>query len=130
MIRTDGHDLIDKSIIHLVWFKVVQTEDCVKPLADFVFVVLVLGQFNALGTAWCIIIICSLPAKVVGAPQIISIPVSSLYLFSNALWDLANSRPGHFLMLSPHLFLCLPCLLPPFTVPCKMILAGPDERET
>ena len=27
VIRTDGHDLIDKSIIHLVWFKVVQTED-------------------------------------------------------------------------------------------------------
>ena len=22
------------------------------------------------------------------------------------------------------------CLLPPFTVPCKMVLAGPDERET
>ena len=25
--------------------------------------------------------------------------------------------------------LCLPCLLPPFTVPCKMVLARPDERE-
>ena len=22
------------------------------------------------------------------------------------------------------------CLLPPFTVPCKMVLARPDERET
>ena len=39
--------------------------------------------------------------------------------FSTALWDLANSRPVHFLMLSSHLFLCLPCLLPPFTVLCK-----------
>ena len=29
-------------------------------------------------------------------------------LFSTALWDLANSRPVHFLMLSSHLFLCLP----------------------
>ena len=37
-------------------------------------------------------------------------------LFSTALWDLANSRPVHSLMLSSHLFLCLPCLLPPFTV--------------
>ena len=46
-------------------------------------------------------------------------------VFSTALWDLANSRPGHSLMLSSHLFLCLPCLLPPFTVPCKMVLA-PD----
>ena len=38
-------------------------------------------------------------------------------LFSTALWDLANSRPVLSLMLSSHLFLCLPCLLPPFTVP-------------
>ena len=51
-------------------------------------------------------------------------------LFSTALWDLANSRPVHSLMLSSHLFLCLPCLLPPFTVPCKMVLARPDEQET
>ena len=41
-------------------------------------------------------------------------------LLSPAIWDLANSRPVHSLMLSSHLFLCLPCLLPPFTVPCKM----------
>ena len=51
-------------------------------------------------------------------------------LFSTALWDLPNSRPVHSLMLSSHLFLCPPCLLPPFTVPCKMVLARPDERET
>ena len=53
-----------------------------------------------------------------------------LSLFSTALWDLPNHRPVHFLLLSSHLFLCLPCLLPPFTVPCKMVLARPDERET
>ena len=51
-------------------------------------------------------------------------------LFSTALLDLANSRPVHSLMLSSHLFLCLPCLHPPFTVPRKMVLARPDERET
>ena len=51
------------------------------------------------------------------------------YLFSTALWDLANSRPVHSLTLSSHLFLCLSCLLPPFTVPCKMALARTDERE-
>ena len=50
--------------------------------------------------------------------------------FSTALWDLANSRPVHSQMLSSHLFFCLPCLLPPFTVPCKMILARPNERKT
>ena len=31
-------------------------------------------------------------------------------LSSTALWDLPNSRPVHSLMLSSHLFLCLPCL--------------------
>ena len=51
-------------------------------------------------------------------------------LFSTALWDLANSRPVHSLILSSYLFLCLPCLLPPFTVLCKMVWARPDEWET
>ena len=51
-------------------------------------------------------------------------------LFSTVLWDLANSRPVHSLMLSFHLFLCLPCLLHPFTVPYKMVVARPVERET
>ena len=51
-------------------------------------------------------------------------------LFSIALWDLANSRPAHSLMLSSHLFFCLPCLLPPFSVPCKTVFARADEQET
>ena len=51
-----------------------------------------------------------------------------LSLFSTALWDLANSMPVHSLMLSSHLFICLLCLLPPFTVPCLMVLVRPDER--
>ena len=51
-------------------------------------------------------------------------------LFSTALWDLPKSWPDHSLMSSSHLFLSLSYLLPPFTVPCKMILARPDERET
>ena len=51
-------------------------------------------------------------------------------LFSTALLDLPNSRPVHSLMLCSHLFFCPPCLLPPFTVPCKMVFARPDERET
>ena len=41
-----------------------------------------------------------------------------------------NTRPVHFLMFSFHLFFRLYCLLPPFTVPCKTVLARPDERET
>ena len=41
-------------------------------------------------------------------------------VISTALWDFVNSRPVHSLMLSSYLFFCLPCLLPLFTVPCKM----------
>ena len=48
-------------------------------------------------------------------------------LFTTASWDLANSRPAHSLMLSSQLFLCLPCLPPPFIVLCKMVFAKPDE---
>ena len=51
-------------------------------------------------------------------------------LFSTALWELANFRPVHFLMLSSHLFLCLPCLLPLFIKVGKMVLARSDERQT
>ena len=53
-----------------------------------------------------------------------------LSMFSTTLRDLANSRPVHSLMLSSHLFLWLPCLLPPFTMSCKKVLARPDERAT
>ena len=49
-------------------------------------------------------------------------------LFSTALWDLANSRPVSSLTLSSHLISYLSCFLPPFTVPCKMVLARLDER--
>ena len=54
----------------------------------------------------------------------------SFFSVSTSLWDLTNSKPVHSLMLSSHLFFCPPCLLPAFTVPCKMVLARPDERET
>ena len=48
-----------------------------------------------------IIIINPLTAKVVGAPQMILQPVFSIFsLFCTALWDLANTRPAHSLMLS------------------------------
>ena len=51
-------------------------------------------------------------------------------LFSAPLWGMASSRLVHSLMLSSHFFFCLPCLLHSLTVPCKMVLARPDERET
>ena len=57
---------------------------------------------------------------------------SSLHvsLFSIALWESANSIPVHSLMLSSHLFFCLPLHLPPLTVPCKIVFARPDDRDT
>ena len=45
-------------------------------------------------------------------------------LFSTTFWDLMNSRPVHFLMLSSHLFFCLPCSLPPS--PCLSRWFWPD----
>ena len=71
-----------------------------------------------------------LTARVVWASQMTSQPVSSIFLFLTVLEDLANSRPDHSLMLSSHLFFCLPCLLCLFIVPCEMVLARPDELET
>ena len=41
-----------------------------------------------------------------------------------------HGRPVHSLMLSSHRFLCLPLRLPPWTVPCRIVLASPDDRVT
>ena len=41
-----------------------------------------------------------------------------------------HSRPVHSLMLSSHRFLCLPLRLPPWTVPCRIVLASPADRVT
>ena len=38
-----------------------------------------------------------------------------------------HSRPVHSLMLFSHHFLCLPLHLPPWTVPCGIVLASPDD---
>ena len=81
-------------------------------------------------SSFIIIIIYPLTTRVVGASRMTMQPVFFIFPCSPPLWDLPNSRPVHSLMLSSHLFLCLPCLLPPFTVPCKMVWARPDERET
>ena len=43
---------------------------------------------------------------------------------------MSHSRPVHSLMLSSHLFRCLPLRLPPWTVSCRIVLASPDDRVT
>ena len=53
-----------------------------------------------------------------------------LVLFSAALVELANYIPIHSLILSSHLFFCLPLFLFPFTVPCRIVFAKPEDLET
>ena len=53
-----------------------------------------------------------------------------LDLFSAALVELAKSIPVHSLILSSHLFFCLPLSLFPFTVPCRIVFAKPEDLET
>ena len=75
---------------------------------------------------------CPLTARIVGPLQVHDFTTTSLHfsLFSTALWDLANSRPVHSLVMSSHLFFCLHRLLPSFIIPCKTVLARPNERQT
>ena len=51
-------------------------------------------------------------------------------LFSAALVELTKSIPVHSLILSSHLFFCLPLFLFPFTVPCWIIFANREDLET
>ena len=53
-----------------------------------------------------------------------------LDLFSAALVELAKSIPVHSLILSSHLFFRLPLFLFPFTVPCRIVFAKPEDLET
>ena len=53
-----------------------------------------------------------------------------LVLFSAALVELAKSIPVHTLILSSHLFFCLPLFLFPFAVPCRIFFAKPEDLET
>ena len=53
-----------------------------------------------------------------------------LVLFSAVLVELAKSIPVHTLILSSHLFFCLPLFLFPFTVPCRIVFARPEGLET
>ena len=50
-------------------------------------------------------------------------------LSSAALRESPNPIPVHSLMLSSHLFFCLPLLLAPFTVPGSIVFAMPEDLE-
>ena len=53
-----------------------------------------------------------------------------LVLFSAALVELVKPIPVHPLILSSPLFFCLPLFLFPFTVPCRIVFAKPEDLET
>ena len=76
-----------------------------------------------------IIIIYPLTARVIGAPGMILQPVFSIFpcspLSSGTCRTAGLSIPWSCLPISSSV-----CLVPPFTVPCKMVLARPEERET
>ena len=50
-------------------------------------------------------------------------------LSSAALKESPNPIPADSLMLSSHLFFCLPPLLAPFAVPCRIVFAMPEDLE-
>ena len=50
-------------------------------------------------------------------------------LSSAALRESPNPIPIHSLMLFSHLFFCLPLLLAPFTVLCRIVFAMPEDLE-
>ena len=80
-----------------------------------------LGKVSRFWPFYCLIISSHLSRSCEGrwgATDDFATPFS---LFSTAFWNLANTRPVHSLMLFSHLFLCRPCPLSPFTVPCKMV---------
>ena len=50
-------------------------------------------------------------------------------LSSVALKESPNPIPVHPLMLSSHLFFCLPLLFAAFTVPCRIVFAMPEDLD-
>ena len=65
-----------------------------------------------------------------GTTDVFSTIPFHLDMFSAALVELAKSIPVHSLILSSHLFFCLPLFLFPFTVPCRIVFAKPEDLET
>ena len=63
-----------------------------------------------------------------GTTEFATIPYY-LVLFSAALVELAKSIPVHSLILFSHLFFCLPLFLFPFTMPCRIVFAKPEDLE-
>ena len=61
--------------------------------------------------------------------EFVTIPFQ-LVMFSAALVEMTKPIPVHSLILSSHLFFCLPLFPIPFTVPCRVVFAKPEDLET
>ena len=60
-----------------------------------------------------------------------TVDFTTSFLHSSAFRSsIFHSRPVHSSMLSSHCFLCLPLRLLPWTVPCRIVLASPDDHVT
>ena len=56
--------------------------------------------------------------------------LSLFILFPASLTALQNFNPVHSAILFSQRFFCWPFLLPPCTIPCKIVLANPDDLDT
>ena len=75
--------------------------------------------------------LCPGTIRVVGAPLLTSATLfCHLWRSLTALWLLLKSRPVHSLMLSSHLFFCLPLFLFPGTASCMIFLQRPLDLIT
>ena len=70
-----------------------------------------------------------LTSEVVGAPQMTLQLYLPPYPVFRCPQGISKPFPVHSLMLSPYLFFCFPLLLAPFTVPCRIVFAMPEELE-
>ena len=70
-----------------------------------------------------------LKVMVIGAPDEFATIPFHLVMFSAALLEVTKSIPVHSLILSSHLFFCLPLILFPFIVLCRIVFAKPEDLE-
>ena len=82
-------------------------------------------------TCYCCTCTCTYPVvnERWGATDVATLSLHFI-LFSASLTAWQNFNPVHSAMLFSQRFFCRPLLLPPCTVPCKIVLASPDDLDT
>ena len=78
---------------------------------------------------WGVKLVISSQSLNLGGRRGTSDDVATIPFQSAALRESPNHIPVHSLMLSFHLFFCLPLFLAPFTVPCRIVFAMPEDLE-